>query len=261
MNFAQPGKQAHLYALLFLGCAVLFTFYRWQYSPRTIAADGLASLSTMLKLNAVQKPKPELHSVRGSATVPELLSRIQEIASENGIAIRSVTPSPVTPDQIAIGAEGSFRDLMRLMARLETLQVSISSFDIAPSEHGGVAATIGITRTAKPGAPESFADYIDAMAIYSAVRDPFEIGDPVPLPNAGPGLGDISWTYHLTSISLLGAERVATIDGKDYKVGDPFNGMTVTAIGPSGVTLSSPKQAIPQVLHFRHNPGSSNADH
>jgi hypothetical protein len=261
MNLAQPGKQAHLYALLFLGCALLFTFYRWQYSPRIVAAGGLSSLSSMLKLDAVQRPKPQAVSVRSSATMPELLSRIQEIASEDSIAIRSVTPSPAAPDQISIRAEGEFRDLMRLIARLETLQISISSFDIAPGEHGGVAATIGITRTAKPGAPESFADYIDAVAIYSAIRNPFEIGDPVPLPNAAPALGDLSWSYHLTSISLLGAERVATIDGKDYKAGDPFNGMTVTAIGPSGVTLSSPKQTIPQVLHFRHNPGASDAEH
>jgi hypothetical protein len=216
----------------------------------------------MLRLeDTSQQPKPDIHAARTGATVPELLSRIQEIASEDGIAVRSITPSPASPDQFTIGIEGGFRDLMRLMARLETLQVGISSFDIAPGLKDGVAATIDITRTPKPGAPDSFADYIDALAVYSAVRNPFEIGDPVPLPNAGADLGDISWTYHLTSISLLGAERVATIDGKDYKAGDAFNGMTITAIGPSGVTLASPKQALPQVLHFRHNPGSSNAAH
>jgi hypothetical protein len=259
MMLAQPGRQAHIYALLFLGCAVLFAFYRWQYSPRTDAAAALTDLSSMLRREATQQPKPKANAVHDGATVPDLLSRIQEIANEDGVAIHSVTPSPVAPDQFAIGTEGAFRDMMRLMARLETLQVSISSFDIAPSDHGGVTATIGITRTAKPGAPQSFADYIDATAIYSAVRNPFEIGDPVPLPNAAQELGDISWTYHLTSISLLGAERIATIDGEDYKDGDAFNGMTVMAIGPSGVSLASPKQAIPQLLHFRHNPGSSDA--
>jgi hypothetical protein len=259
MTLVQPGKQAHLYALLFLGCAALFMCYRWQYSPKTDATSGLAGLSNILKIEATQQPKPKTGAVHDGATVPDLLSRIQEIASEDNVAIRSVTPSPVAPDQIAIGAQGAFRDLMRLLARLETLQLSISSFDIAPSDNGTIAATIGITRAAKPGAPVSFADYIDATAIYSAVRNPFEIGDPVPLPNAAPALGDISWTYHLTSISLLGAERVATIDGKDYKNGDAFDGMTVMAIGPSGVTLASPKQAIPQLLHFRHNPGASRA--
>ena len=261
MNFAQPGKLAHLYALLFLGCAVLFAFYRWQFAAQAEEATALTSLSAVLKLDGIQKPDPEIRSVRrGATTVPELLSRIQEIASEHGIIIRSVTPSPLNPDQITIGTEGGFRDLMRLMARLETLQVSISSFDITPSDHGDTA-TIGITRTTKAGAPESFADYIDAIAIYSAVRDPFEIGDPIPLPNVPPDLGDISWTYHLTSISLLGAERVATIDGKDYKDGDSFSGMTVTGISPSSVTLASPKQTIPQVLHFRDNPGPSDAAH
>ena len=261
MTLAQPGKQVHLYTLLFLGCTVLFAFYRWQYSPEIDAATGLATLSRMVKLDATQQPKPQTPAARNGATVPDLLSRIQEIASEDGVAIRSVTPSPVAPDQIAIGADGEFRDLMRLMGRLETLQVDISSFDIAPKEHGGVAATIGVTRTAKAGAPESFADYIDAIAIYSAVRNPFEVGDPVPLPNTAPELGDISWTYHLTSISLLGAERIATIDGKDYKAGDVFNGMTITIIGPSRVSLTSPKQPIPQALHFRHNPGSADDTH
>ena len=75
------------------------------------------------------------------------------------------------------------------------------------------------------------------MVKYTAVRNPFEIGDPVPLPNAGSDLGDLSWTYHLTSISLYGAERVATIDGKDYRVGDKLNDMQISAIGPSSVSL------------------------
>ena len=66
---------------------------------------------------------------------------------------------------------------------------------------------------------------MDAMVAYTAIRNPFEIGDPVPLPNAGSDLGDLSWTYHLTSISLFGAERVATIDGKDYRVGDRLGDM------------------------------------
>lgn len=153
MTIAQPGKQAHLYALLFLGCAIAFTFYRWQYSPRTDAADGLASLSSMLRLDVSPEPKPEIHAASRGATVPDLLSRVQEIASADNITIRSVTPSPAMPDQISLGVDGGFRDLVRFMARLETLQVSISSFDIAPGENDGTTATIGITRAAKPGVP------------------------------------------------------------------------------------------------------------
>jgi hypothetical protein len=47
---------------------------------------------------------------------------------------------------------------------------------------------------------------------------------------------------------------VATIDGKDYRVGDQLGDLTVTAIGPSSVSLNAPKQALVQKIHFRRNP-------
>jgi hypothetical protein len=89
---------------------------------------------------------------------------------------------------------------------------------------------------------------------YSAVRNPFEIGDPIPLPNAGADLGDLTWSYHLSSISQFGAIRVATIDGKDYRTGDRLGDLTIAAIGPSSVSLTAPKQALVQKIHFRRNP-------
>ena len=86
------------------------------------------------------------------------------------------------------------------------------------------------------------------------MRDPFAIGDPVPLANADPILGDLTWTYHLTSIWQVGAERVATIDGRDYRPGDKLNQLEIVAIDPSGVRLSAPHEKLIQQLHFRHNP-------
>jgi hypothetical protein len=103
----------------------------------------------------------------------------------------------------------------------------------------------------------SFADYLDALVSYTAVRNPFEIGDPVPLPNVGSDLGDLSWTYHLTSISQFGADRVATIDGKDYRAGDRLGDLTISAIGPSSVNLTAPHQALVQKIHFRRNPAEA----
>jgi hypothetical protein len=99
------------------------------------------------------------------------------------------------------------------------------------------------------------------LVSYTAIRNPFEIGDPVPLPNAGSDLGDLTWTYHLTSISQFGADRVATIDGKDYRGGDRLGDLTITDIGPSSVSLTAPHQALVQKIHFRRNPaGGRHAD-
>src|ERR1700759_333149 len=138
---------------------------------------------------------------------------------------------------------------MQFMGRLANFEVALNGFDLEPDDRG-IGGTIDISFTGKPGAPAEYADYMDALIRYSAVRDPFAIGDPIPLANVETVLGDLTWSYHLTSIWQVGAERVATIDGRDYRPGDKLNQLLVVAIDPSGVRLSAPDQKLIQHLHF-----------
>lgn len=259
---AAVTEQRNLISLGFLILAALFVVYRWHYTSEVQAAANLQRLSDVLRLEAVAKPiAPAPVGGTKGATVPDLLVSLQEAASQNSIAIRSVAPDPADPQKIKLGVDGDFRNMMLFLGRIETFQIAISTFDFAPDESGKLAGTIEIQHSGKPGAPPSFADYLDAILKYTAVRNPFEIGNPIPLPNTGSDLGDISWTYHLTSITLYGAERVATIDGKDYRVGESFNGMQIEAIGPSSVSLRAPNQPLIQKLHFRQNPaGGTDGD-
>jgi hypothetical protein len=251
--------QVQIGAGLLLLLASLFAVYRWHYAPAAIAASELGILSDMLRIEAdnASRVKP-LEGGTSGATIPELLSVIQQAAGSHNVAVRSVAPNPVDPTKISLGLHGDFRDMMAFLGRLETFQITLGGFDFAPDEAGGINATVEIQHTAKPGAPSSFADYLDALVSYTAIRNPFEAGDPVPLPNTGADLGDLTWSYHLTSISLFGAMRVATIDGKDYRTGDHLGDLTVTAIGPSSVSLiaqgpAAAKQALVQKIHFRRN--------
>lgn len=258
MTLKIPGDrpaQAQIGAGLLLLLASLFALYRWHYTPAANAASGLSTLADMLRIEAdnAAREKPLVGGTSG-ATIPELLSVVQQAAAAHNVAVRSVAPNPTDPQKITLGLHGDFRDMMAFLGRLETFQVAITGFDLAPDEAGGVTGTMDLQHTGKPGAPSSFADYLDALVSYSAIRNPFEIGDPIPLPNAGSDLGDLTWTYHLTSISLFGAMRVATIDGKDYRTGDRLGDLTITAIGPSSVSLSAPHQALVQKIHFRRNP-------
>jgi hypothetical protein len=253
---------AQIGAGLLLLLASFFALYRWHYTPAAHAASGLSILSDMLRMEAdnASRQKPPEGGTAG-ATIPELLSVIQQAAGTHNVSVRSVAPNPVDAQKISLGLHGEFRDLMAFLGRLETFQIVINGFDFTPDQNGGITATVEIQHTAKPGAPSSFADYLDALVSYSAIRNPFEIGDPVPLPNAGSDLGDLTWTYHLTSISMFGAERVATIDGKDYRTGDKLGDLTITAIGPSSVSLTAPKQALVQKSHVRRNPAGSPGAH
>ena len=184
---------------------------------------------------------------------------IQQAASAHNVSVRSVAPNPVDPQKITLGLHGDFRDMMAFLGRLETFQVAISGFDFAPDESGGITGTVELLHTGKPGAPASFADYLDALVSYTAIRNPFEIGDPVPVPNAGSDLGDLSWTYHLTSISQFGATAWPPLTARI------IGSATVWATSPSppsvlpASSLTAPHQTLVQKIHFRRNPGARSA--
>lgn len=254
MSLSLTVLQKNAISAAFLALATLFVVYRWHYAAQVEAAASLQTLANVLRLESAAVPvQPPSGGTKG-ATIPELLSSLQEAATQNGVTIQSVAPDPSDPAKIKLGMQGDFRSTMLFLGRMETFQIAISGFDFAPDESGSLAGTIDIQHSGKPGAPTAFADYLDAILKYTAVRNPFEIGDAIPLPNAGSELGDLSWTYHLTSITLYGAERVATIDSKDYRVGEMFNGMQIKSIGPSSVSLVAPNQPLVQKLHFRQNP-------
>lgn len=254
MSLSVTPAQKNIISAAFLALATLFVVYRWHYAAQGQAAESLHTLSNVLRLESAAVPVQLPAGGTRGATIPELLSSLQEAATQNGVTIQSVAPDPTDPTKIKLGLQGDFRSTMLFLGRMETFQIAISGFDFAPDESGSLAGTIDIQHSGKPGAPTAFADYLDAILKYTAVRNPFEIGDAIPLPNAGNDLGDLSWTYHLTSITLYGAERVATIDGKDYRAGELFNGMQVKSIGPSSVSLVAPNQPLVQKLHFRQNP-------
>jgi hypothetical protein len=240
---------------LFLGLSCLLCLYQWKYGAQDLASDGLNRLTTVLNAEAAA-PSPAAGN-RGpvaALSMPDLLARIQETATASEIIVKTIAPAAANAEELQLTAGGDFRNMMRFLARLETLPIAVTALDLSQDENGDAVLALGLLKSPKPAAPASMADYIDAITQYSAVRDPFSAGDPIPLTNAGSELGDLSWTYHLSSISLLGAVRIATIDGKDYQIGDALAAMKITAIGPSSVTLQAPGKALPQKLHFRRNP-------
>ena len=252
-------RQANLAAAFLLLPALIFVWYRWSYAPEEAATAGLQNLVDSLRASATQSAKPSALPAAPApiATMPELLAKSQEIASSYDVDLTSATPNAINPELLTLSLHGDFRGLMRVLGRLETLNATLTGFELTPAPDGGLAASVELLRIPKPGAPMAFADYMDAMIEYTATRDPFAMGDPVPPAHVGADLGDLSWTYHLTSISLIGAVRIATIDGKDYNVGDHLGPMTIGDIGPSSVSLTAPGTPLVQKLHFRHNPGGA----
>ena len=63
----------------------------------------------------------------------------------------------------------------------------------------------------------------------------------------------MTWIHRLSGIGRIGGERIATIDSRDYAVGDPLDNMSITEIRNDRVMLKKESADGEQifVLGFR----------
>jgi hypothetical protein len=223
---------------LLVGSAQYFTYVAYV-EPRAKATQNLQALTDILQLDRQKRANirpTEDHGV----TVPDLLSRIQEIAAQNLVTLTGVEPVPAGPEQFKLGLIAHYEGLLGFLSRFETLRVSITGFDIsrAVDNPGSLVASINFSHTqiAGPISDKSIKQFETKLRSIP-LRDPFDPAAGNIRMAASADTDDLTWTYHLTSISLVGNTKCATIDGRDYNVGDHLQGLVVSAIGNDNVTL------------------------
>jgi hypothetical protein len=113
--------RANTMAAALLVVSFFFVFYRWEYTSKSDAVAALETISEGIKQGGSQRLKPAVPAAISDMTMAELLSRVQEIATSYNVLVRNVTPNPLNAEQISVGVDGNFRDLMLFLGRLETL--------------------------------------------------------------------------------------------------------------------------------------------
>ncbi len=238
-----------------IGCAQYFT-YAAYVQPRAKAAQNLQALTDILQLDRQKRANIRPSEDRG-VTVPDLLSRIQEIAAQNRVTLTGVEPVPAGPEQFKLGMIAHYEGLLGFLAGFETLRVSITGFDIsrAMDNPGSLVVSLNFSHTqiAGPISDRHIKEF-EAKLRSIALLDPFDPAAGNIRMVADADTDDLTWTYHLTSISLVGNTKYATIDGRDYNVGDHLQGLVVGAIGNDNVTLLSRENGKERerVLRFRN---------
>lgn len=224
--------------VLLVGSAQFF-IYASYVTPRGKAAQDLQALTDILQLEKQKKANVRPSENRG-VTVPDLLSRIQEIAAQNTVTLTGVEPAATDPEQFKLGLVAHYESILVFLARLETLQLSITGFDIARAmdNPGSLVVSLSFNHTAIPSpiSNQRIKDF-ETRLRTTALRDPFDPSAADIRMVADANADDLTWTYHLTSISQIGKTKYATIDGRDYNVGDELRGLVVSAIGNDNVTL------------------------
>lgn len=253
-----------LFKPLLIGAFVLFAAsaqffaYAAYVSPRAKALDGLQALTDVLQLDNRKKPGAPVDN-RG-VTIPDLLSRVQELAAQNAVVLTGIEPVPADPESFKLNLAAEYWSFLAFFAQFETLQVSVAGFDIAPVpdnlEQLRVSLSFKHNAVPNPIAPLHIKEF-EAKLRSADLRDPFNPGAGGIRNVADADSDDLTWTYRLTSISEIGNARYATIDGKDYKTGDRFQGLIVSAIGSDNVTFAEAgnSQERQRFLKFRKKPG------
>src|SRR5690242_11757713 len=103
-------------ALVLLALSAEAFFYTGYVAPRNHAAAQLASLTQLLTAQANASPTRPQSVQKSSATVPELLARVQEIALSSGIAVAAVEPAAGNADQFKMTVDASYAGFIRFLA-------------------------------------------------------------------------------------------------------------------------------------------------
>ena len=232
-------KPAVVGSLVLLVGSAQFFAYASYVVPRAKAAQDLQALTDILQLEKRKKATVRPTDNRG-VTVPDLLSRVQEIAAQNAVTLTGVEPAAADPEQFKLGLVARYESFLGFLAHFETLQVSITGFDISQAKDnpGSLAVSLSFSHTPTPSQVTSQRiKEFEARLRAVALRDPFDPAAGNIRMVADTNSDDLTGTYHLTSISQIGKTKYATIDGRDYNVGDQLQGLVVSAIGNDNVTL------------------------
>ena len=232
-------KPLLLASVVLLAAAAQYFTYAAYVAPREEATQSLQALAEVLQVENRKKPGYRAPENRGQ-TMPDLLSRVQELAAQSAVKLVSVAPVAGDAEQYRLNILGNYRSFLEFLARFETLQVAIAGFDVEPAAETPALLdiTLDFGHTTVPNTIR--ADRVREFRTRlqeASLRDPFNPASSAMQLAADVNVDDLTWTFHLTSISEIGTSKYATIDGKDYNIGDRLQGLEVRRIGTDSVTL------------------------
>jgi hypothetical protein len=251
-------KPLLLASLALLAAATQYFIYAAYVTPRADATQSLQAMTELLQVENRKKPGYRAPENRG-VTVPDLLSRVQEFAAQSTVKLVSVEPAAGDAEQYRLTLLASYGSFLEFLARFETLQVAIAGFDVTPSAEAAglldIVLDFGHTTVPNTIRAERVREFRTRLQ-KAALRDPFNPGSgPIELV-ADSNTDDLTWAFHLTSISEMGSSKYATIDGKDYNIGDDLQGFKIRTISADSVTLIQKENGKERerLLRFRAAP-------
>lgn len=239
-----------LLSSLYLLVGVLLLGYSVFYSPLEIASADATRLANELKtendrLNKLvsQRNAADRTAVEGINSLPTFLNRINQIAKDTTVIIKELMPSRDSHLKFVLKISADYMTFLRFAAELESLNVSIHDLQVRPFNMGvnPPLHAIEFAITPRADAAPLSGDRITALKTQVGEpdkRNPFQrFAFNARTREVTPEI-DLTWIHKLSGVGRSGDRRVATINNRDYGIGDKLEDMTITEVGTDEVKLT-----------------------
>lgn len=238
-----PGRRVS-FAVLALIVASAWCFNNVVLAPERARAEEALALALRIRaddaplrawLREMNNPSPR-PAEAVTAARSELLKNLNLIAQQTKTHLVRVTPPLDGSGPIELEAEAPFPNLVQLIGQLEArggvlhrLQIRPQRSDNSPAPTTLATFVLDWADSSSDPVPPAIAERLTAAA---AVADPFR-------PFGDRTNDSLRSGHFLSGITKTNDDLFATIDGQDYRLGDPFGTGSITAIQDDAVQLSS----------------------
>lgn len=245
MNINRPLVGSSLYLVV----ALLFAGYALVYEPLVASTAGMRAVSNTLTQEnqaldkALKDAQARAQETGGTVnSLPAFLRHVNSVARETGVIIQQLTPNKEGPLSFTLSIIDDYLTFLKFAARLESLNVNLHNLAVHPYNLAAQPPTHAISFSLTPrndAAPLS-GERLTVLAERiktEGKRNPFQR---FAVPGGADKVEaeiDLTWVNKLSGLGNVGDKRYATIDGRDYQVGDEFDGKTVTTIMSDRVKL------------------------
>ncbi|MGB0712905.1 MAG: hypothetical protein ACPGUC_05030 [Gammaproteobacteria bacterium] len=198
---------------------------------------------------------------RGVRQMPDFLRRINAIANAHNVIIRRLVPTTESRFKFKIDIVTDYWTFLRFTSDLESLNTVVHNLEVHPynpdperPEH-----LISFSITPRNDAEPLSGARLDALRedVRKKVRNPFQRFAYDKSRREVRAEIELTWIHKLTGIGQTAAGPQATIDNRDFRVGDTLLGKRITEIRSDRVYLVSdrPVDGVinKYVLKFRGN--------
>ncbi|MBF8271230.1 MAG: hypothetical protein HW380_335 [Magnetococcales bacterium] len=262
--------QALILSTLYMLFSLLAAGYSVSYSSKVAYIADLSAVSGRIqtantemqnKIDASKKTQ-EANVETGIRYLPLFLARINEIAHNNEVVIRKLSPDKEgTLLKFDLDFTADYSTFVRFTAELESLDILLDNIQVHPYDASKTPPVHAITFSL---IPQNNAEPISGQRLENLKkwvyakdkRDPFQrFAYDTTRKVVNPAV-DLTWIYKLEGIGLTPEKKpYANVNRKNYQVGDSLDGRTITKIDEAKINLEKRDRdgVTEYTLGFRKN--------